>query len=135
FSIFGVYLVAKHWWSFDMTADQWLQCNSINRMFQAIVTATHRQLTSFTVSCCRRIWERIYDEESRRAIEALESSPDGATIPHKIARAANRVFATSDYVNPQSAIYDPARSFNAAQAVAHAVRHSLPKDDFHYGPN
>ncbi len=114
----------------NMTEDEWLRCNSTNALFAAIERPTDQQISLFNVECVRHIKRLVSDDASRIAIEALENSSDKSSIPQDIAEAAN--LASSGSFNPQSPQFDPARNFNAAKAVAHAVCHAVPTDGFYH---
>jgi hypothetical protein len=61
-----------------MTEDQWLACDDPTRMVDFIQRdASARKLRLFAVACCRRIWPRITDDRSRRAVETAERYADG----------------------------------------------------------
>ena len=61
-----------------MTESEWLSCRESHEMLGFIRDkATERQLHSFSVACCRRIWQHITDERSRRAVDITQRGLDG----------------------------------------------------------
>ena len=61
-----------------MTESEWLSSSESYEMLAFIPDkASERQLRLFSVACCRRIWEHIADERSRRAVDVAELDIDG----------------------------------------------------------
>jgi hypothetical protein len=61
-----------------MTEAEWLAATDPMRMLAFIQSETSaRKLRLFAVACCRRIWPRITDDRSRRAVETAERYADG----------------------------------------------------------
>lgn len=65
-----------------MTAKGWLKCADLRLMLHSLKgKTTERKLRLFACACCRRIWDRITDSCSRKAIQISELYADGnATI-------------------------------------------------------
>jgi hypothetical protein len=54
--------------------------------------ASSRKLRLVAIACCRRLWHLLLDERSRKGVEMLEQSVDGAELPiefRKILQAAH----------------------------------------------
>jgi hypothetical protein len=45
----------------------------------AVEVATEKQLRLFACACCRRIWQLVTDERSRKAVEIAESYANGGS--------------------------------------------------------
>lgn len=61
-----------------MTEAEWDACADPGPMLEFLRgKASNRKLRLFTVACCRRVWNLMEDERSRRAIQAAEEFADG----------------------------------------------------------
>lgn len=56
-----------------MTKEEWMKCTDINRMFDFLYMANHRDRCTwyFVPACCRRVWHLLGKGE-RNAVEVLE---------------------------------------------------------------
>jgi hypothetical protein len=61
----------------SLTADDWDACRYPGTMLPHLRTASARKLRLFLCACCRRTWGALFDERSRRAVEAAELWADG----------------------------------------------------------
>jgi hypothetical protein len=66
----------------DMTEAEWLACSDLDELLTFLRDkAVERKLRLFAVACCRRIWHRLPDLRSRRAVETAELFLEGrATV-------------------------------------------------------
>jgi len=61
-----------------MTEAEWEECQNPEPMLAFLDgKASKRQLRLFAVACCRRLWDLLTDQRSRRAVEASERYADG----------------------------------------------------------
>ncbi len=64
----------------SMTEQEWMECADPQKMLTFIQGSTaERKLRLFAVACCRRVWDRLLDERSRRAVEIIERHIEGQT--------------------------------------------------------
>lgn len=55
----------------------------------AVEVATEKQLRLFACACCRRIWQAMTDERSRKAVEIAESYANGQSDIDTLRQANN----------------------------------------------
>jgi hypothetical protein len=61
-----------------MSEADWLSCDEPWRMLRALNPPLgSRKLRLYQVACCRRIWDRLTDPNSREAVEVAEAFADG----------------------------------------------------------
>ena len=61
-----------------MTEAEWFTCNDTYKMLNFLKDkAGERKLRLFAVACCRRIWHRLPDAQSRLAVETAELFIEG----------------------------------------------------------
>lgn len=74
-----------------MTEAEWLSCADPAAMLRHVcdgARASQRQLRLFGAACCRRVWLRLTDPRSRRAVEVAERYADGAATIEQLAAAS-----------------------------------------------
>jgi hypothetical protein len=60
-----------------LTAEEWDACRYPGTMLPHLRTASPRKLRLFVCACCRRVWDAMFDERSKRVVEAAEQWADG----------------------------------------------------------
>jgi hypothetical protein len=60
-----------------VTEAEWLACDDPAPMLESLRGASSRKLRLFAVACCRRLWEHLADDRTRRAVETAEAFADG----------------------------------------------------------
>jgi hypothetical protein len=67
---------------------EWLACTDPELLaIRVRPVASERKLRLFTCACCRRIWDQIADERSRKCVEIAEAFADGQATGRERARA------------------------------------------------
>jgi hypothetical protein len=72
-----------------MTAAEWLCCTDPMVMLEHLRRSalSDPKFRLFAVVCCRRIWQHLPDERSRRAIDVIERGADGQTTTKELEEA------------------------------------------------
>src|SRR5476651_275050 len=90
-----------------MTEAEWLACADPGAMLCFLEKTqkkpsnrkwskfTERKQRLFACACCRRIWHRLVDERSRRAVEVAERCADGSVTKEEIVAAAADAYAAA----------------------------------------
>jgi hypothetical protein len=84
-----------------MTEAEWLACTDPLAMLQYVYLrnggmVNQRKLRLFGLACCRRIWPRLADPRSRRAIEVAERYVDGFATEEELDDASAGAYAAWD---------------------------------------
>jgi hypothetical protein len=73
-----------------MTEVEWLDCTDPQPMMELLKgKASDRKLRLFAVACCRRIWNLLTHEQSRRVVEFAERYADGNASVDQMQEAGN----------------------------------------------
>jgi hypothetical protein len=94
-----------------MTEAEWLTCTDIPPFVEFLRgKASDRKLRLFEVACCRRVWNLLPDDDTRRAVEVAELFADGQASRESLEDAARRAKEGADQVHEASKarLADPA---------------------------
>ncbi len=101
-----------------MTEAEWLPATDPKLMLEFLRgKASDRKLRLFACACCRRIWDFITREESRRAVEITEQSADGPV--------AAEVLAMIDFDSISDDCGPPEEPYRTAYMVAGNVGYNV----------
>jgi hypothetical protein len=83
-----------------MTEADWLACEDPEPMLQFLCAsqASDRKLRLLACACCRRVWHRLTNPHSRRAVEVAERFADGRATPRELGLARARAVAAPEPV-------------------------------------
>ncbi len=71
-----------------MTEAEWLRCSQPRRMLDYLRgKASKRKMVLFACASCRRVWDKINDARSRRAVETTERFADGWASENELQNA------------------------------------------------
>ena len=71
-----------------MNEEEWLACTDPTPMLDFLRgKVSDRKLRLFVCACCRRIWHKLFDTQSRRAVEVAERLADGQADLAEVAAA------------------------------------------------
>src|SRR5262245_5812860 len=113
-----------------MTESEWLASNDPGPMAHWIIRpwierseplypGAERRFRLFTCACCRRIWDQLTDERSRKVVEVAEAFADGLATGHQRARAYT---AAGRVVEKASGRWPYAAAECAQKIIVHAAR-------------
>jgi hypothetical protein len=119
-----------------MTEAEWLACKDRDQMLVFLQhKVSDRKLRLFACACCRHIWDKIEDEESRKAVLVAEGYADGLASDAELAAAAQKAAAIAEAAC--DAVIVPGDVWQSvwvpAQAALTARFASILKDDQDYG--
>jgi hypothetical protein len=77
--------------------EEWLTSTNPRVMLRVLEgRTTARKLRLFAVACCRRVWEGLRDERSRRAVEVAERFADGRAARGELLAAHDLAYSAVD---------------------------------------
>jgi hypothetical protein len=86
-----------------MMEQEWLACTDPKPMLAFLRDkASDRKLRLLACACCRRIWQLLRDEGSRRVVEAAERFLDGKAHKNEWRRAALQAKAVSEELHAKA---------------------------------
>src|SRR5262245_48202894 len=75
-----------------MDEAEWLACTDPQKMLDFLRgKASDRKLRLFVCACCRHIWHKLTDKQSRRAVEVAECLADGQADPAEVTAARTEI--------------------------------------------
>jgi hypothetical protein len=106
-----------------VTADEWLTATDPEPMLDfARRLISDRKLRLFAVACCRRVWQRLNNEQSRTAVELAERAAD-QTVDDATIRSARRAAENAISAPASWAAFDTLDSA-AVRAALDASHHA-----------
>src|SRR5262245_29361049 len=73
-----------------MDETEWLACSHPEPMLRFLRgIGSSRQLRLFAAACCRRIWNYLLDERSKRAVNVIEQYADALADDEELRRVGN----------------------------------------------
>jgi hypothetical protein len=80
-----------------MTEEEWLACAEPDEILKSLGDkVSERKLRMFAAACCRRIWELLPDERSRKAVEIAERYADARATDEELETASDAACAVWD---------------------------------------
>lgn len=71
-----------------MTAEEWQTCIDPRSMLEFLWgKSSERKLRLFAAACCRKVWDTLTDERSRKSVEVAECYADGLAAKESLERA------------------------------------------------
>jgi hypothetical protein len=117
-----------------MTEAEWLQWRDPAMMLRHLRgKASDRKLRLFACACCRRIWDFLANEWSRKAVEVAEWYADGLATDQELSRAAEgaRSAVTMFQIQGDGNTYSAAwESFALAHSAVWATTHRANDPDY-----
>ncbi len=79
-----------------MTEHEWKTCKNPERMLTFLQgRATERKVRLFACACCRKLWELLHDDRSRKALEVAERFADGLVSIEDMKASTHAAFEAS----------------------------------------
>jgi hypothetical protein len=106
-----------------VTEKDWFGCEEPQAMLKFLYgPATERKLRLFAAACCRRIWDLLAEEWSRRAVETAERYADGLVDAAALRIAAAGAEAVAEDLAARAATAEQVAEATAAFAALNVTR-------------
>lgn len=108
----------QNWRGGPFTEEEWLTCTDPLTMIRHLRgKVSDRKLRLFACACCRRVWDHLSEEQSRKAVEIAEAFAEGKATSEEMKSA----YSALPHVGSMPACVAHANADRAARSAASAT--------------